>query len=423
MHVAGEEASEFSLDIWVALLAGSNSWTTGERDDAWNRLMAAVQVFTVFVSSCILWWGHGDTVDNSAAVTLIGAVALFLLVLHPALRVIGHPFRSLTVRANLSVRVLLITASFMAVYALLPGWLALWCSPIAIAAGIDAHLTCNELGWRARPAHWFGRFLLSGFHFGVVGALIATIVRGGHSRTAVILPLYAILLTWVALALATLWGASTLHHAHSAERTQAMANVVENERRQSAHWLHDDVCAQLRLVSLRLQTNSVTTEGAVDLLNEFDHQIRLRQLDELFGAGVVRLAEVLQPYIRHAQNHGVEILGVPAFEDASLQLEEPSARLMARTASVLTSNALNAGATAISYRVQTSAGQVHLSIADNGPGLRLADIPHGRGLWALSQDLKPGGLAVEPNPGGGTIVTATIPYTESDHRVLHPARR
>ena len=176
-------------------------------------------------------------------------------------------------------------------------------------------------------------------------------------------------------------------------------------------------------MSLRLQTNSVTTEGAVDLLNEFDHQIRLRQLDELFGAGVVRLAEVLQPYIRHAQNHGVEILGVPAFEDASLQLEEPSARLMARTASVLTSNALNAGATAISYRVQTSAGQVHLSIADNGPGLHLADIPHGRGLWTLSQDLKPGGLAIEPNPGGGTIVTATIPYTESDHRVLHPARR
>ena len=39
MRVAEIDQREFSLDIWVALLAGSNAWATGgRRDEAWNRL-------------------------------------------------------------------------------------------------------------------------------------------------------------------------------------------------------------------------------------------------------------------------------------------------------------------------------------------------------------------------------------------------
>ena len=424
MRVADGDDSEFSLDTWVALLAGSNSWASGERgSSAWSRLLALGQVYTVVVVVCTLWWGHTDQVGSARTFLLIATLAFGVLLLHPVTLVLGRALRSLTVRVNLSARLILLSAIFMSIYALLPGWRTLWATPFAVAAGIDASLTCSELGWKAQPGVWYRRFLQSPFHFGILGAVTATYAVGGQRRVSIVIPLYVVLHVWLAVSIATVWIISRLHGAEVKEQDTLLAGAVEAERRQRAHWLHDDVCAQVRLVSLKLQTNSATNDEIVGLLNDFDHQLRLRQLDELFGAGSVGLAELLQPYIRHAQNNGVEIVGVPAFEEASVQLSEAGARLTARTANVLTANALNAGATSISYGVHTAAGFLHLAVADNGPGFRLADVPHGRGLWTLMHDLKPGGLAVDPNAGGGSIVTATIPFTEKDRHGNHSARR
>ena len=424
MQVPHRDESEFSLDTWVALLAGSNPWATGEyHDNAWNRLLALMQVFIVTVTTGILWWARDTRLTNETAVVIGATVALLALSIHPVLRIVERRTRSLTVRTNLTVRVVLLAAVLLSIYALLPGWRTLWCTPFAVACGIDASLTCAELGWKARPITWYGQFVRSGFHFGVIGAVIATFAVGGSARLSVVVPLFAVLHVWLATAVVTLWALSTLHKVNVAERAQAVAEVVESERRQRAHWLHDDVCAQVRLVSLKLQTGNSTTDEVVGLLDDFDHQLRLRQLDELFGAGSVRVAELLQPYIRHAQNNGASIAGVPGFEEAAVQLSEKSARLTARAANVLTSNALNAGATTISYEVRTADGFLYLAIADNGPGFSLADVPHGRGLWTLINDLKPGGLTISPIHTGGTNVVATIPYTERERRGQHPARR
>jgi len=424
MQVADGDQSEFSLDTWVALLAGSNPWASGERSSgAWSRLLALGQIFSVTIVLATLWWGHSEVLAAHNTVLILGTLALLAVLILPSMRVLARPTRSLTVRFNLVSRLTLISVVFMSIYALLPGWRTLWATPFAVAAGIDASLTCSELGWQAKPRTWYRRFLQSAFHFGIVGAVIGTYAVGGERRLSIIVPLFVVLHVWLGVAVATLWIISRLHSAELAERQDLFADVVEAERRQRAHWLHDDVCAQVRLVSLKLQTKSATTDEVVGLLNDFDHQLRLRQLDELFGAGSVRLAELLQPYIRHAQNNGVEIVGVPAFEEAAFQLSEAGARLTARTANVLTANALNAGATTISYGVHTSDGFLHLAIADNGPGFRLVDVPHGRGLWTLIHDLKPGGLSVDPNAGGGTIVTATIPYIERDRLGHHSARR
>lgn len=424
MRMADGEESGFSLDTWVALLAGSNPWASGERvSSAWSRLLALGQMFLVAIVVCTLWWGHREDLQVHRVVLIIGTVALLALSIMPVLRVAGRPPRSLTVRFNLVSRLIAISIVFMSIYALLPGWRTLWATPFAVAAGIDASLTCSELGWEAKPAVWYRRFLQSAFHLGILGAVVATYAVGGERRLSIVVPLFVALHVWLGVAVATLWIVSRLHSVEVTERAAAFAEIVEIERRQRAHWLHDDVCAQVRLVSLKLQTHAATTEEVVGLLNDFDHQLRLRQLDELFGAGSVGLAELLQPYIRHAQNSGVQIIGVPAFEEAAFQLSEKGARLTARTANVLTSNALNAGATTISYGVHTSEGFLHLAIADNGPGFRLADVPHGRGLWTLIHDLKPGGLMIDPNAGGGTIVTATIPFVERDHNGNNSARR
>ena len=424
MTVADGDEFEFSLDTWVALLAGSNPWATGERqDEAWNRLLALVQIFAVAVTIGTLWWVQTSEIGSRAPLAALGTAALLVLIVHPTLRVLDLQSRSLRVRTNLAFRLAALGVTFMSVYALMPGWYTLWCTPFAVAAGVDSSLSCSELGWQARSGVWYRQFLRSGFHLGVVGAVVATFVVGGASRRSIVVPLFVVLHVWLIVALVTLWMISTLHAIDHADRALALAEVVESERRIRAHWLHDDVCAQVRLVSLKLQTNASTVDEVVGMLNDFDHQLRLRQLDELFGAGSVRIAELLQPYIRHAQNHGVRIAGVPAFEEAAVQLSEKGARLAARAANVLTSNALNAGATTIAYEVRAAAGFLHLAVIDDGPGFSLADVPHGRGLWALIHDLRPGGVAIDSIDGGGTTVTATIPYTERDGLGDHSARR
>ena len=96
---------------------------------------------------------------------------------------------------------------------------------------------------------------------------------------------------------------------------------------------------------------SARPEDVVRGLDELDHQIRLRQLEELYQSGDVRLAEVLQPYVRRAQNQQVAIERVPTFDDASLMVDVEVGRLFGRAAAVLTSNAMNAGATRVAFDV------------------------------------------------------------------------
>ena len=422
--MTSDDESGFSLDTWRALLAGSNAWATGERrHEAWNRLLAVIQLFALATTLATLWWAPTRNTDNFHLTMTLATISLSLLMVPPLMRATRLPAWPRGVIVNSAARVTLVVVACLSIYGLLPGWHALWSAPLAIAMGIDASLTCSELGWTARPWLWYRRFLVSGFHLGIVGALTATLVAGGASRSALSIPLFACLHVWAITETTTLWISSTLQQDEDREREAAFADLIEGERRQRAHWLHDDVCAELHLVSLKLQTNFATTDEVVGLLNDFDHQLRLRQLEELFGAGRIRLAEVLQPYIRHAQNQGVQIDGVPGFEHSAITLDEREARWAARAVSNLTSNSLNVGATSVTYEAHVCDGMLNLIVSDDGPGFNLAEIPQGRGLWTLIHDLKPGGVAVGTSDAGGARVTVSIPYTERVGRGLHSARR
>jgi signal transduction histidine kinase len=201
------------------------------------------------------------------------------------------------------------------------------------------------------------------------------------------------------------------------ERQTAVAETIQAERRQRAHWLHDDVCAELRLVSLKVQTEDTDRDEVVRLLDQFDHRLRLRQLDELFAAGPTRIAELLQPFIRHAQNMGIDVDEVPSFEDASSSLAPSDARLFARLVSVTTSNSINAGATRLAYAVHLSGREVSVTIRDNGPGFEVSQLPFGRALWSLRRDLSPGVLEIRSAPGEGTEIVATLIPVELPRRL------
>lgn len=413
MTMVGGNNQELSLDTWTALLAGSAPWTGGEaQSESWGRLLCFGQLLLAGTALVILFAASDHSGPKFTTSSILVICAFSALLIQPLMRLMGLAPRPRGVWVNLAARLTLLILAWLSVYSLLPGWNVLWSAPVATVLGLDALNTCTELGWRPRTATWYRQFLLSGFHLGMVGALIAVKVSAGSRQTEASLQIYAGIHAWVAVAAGTLWAVSVLQRSDMEERARVTSMALQTERRARAHWLHDDVCAQLRLVSLKLQTTDAGKDEIVRLLNDFDHHLRLNQLDELLGTGFVRIAEVLQPFIRHAQNHSVHIEGVPDFERAAMALPEAQARLAARAAGVLTSNALNAGATVISYGVSTQDDELRLSIADNGPGFSMADIPAGRGLRTLMDDLHPGGLSVESLPNGGSTVTATIPIRE-----------
>jgi signal transduction histidine kinase len=399
-----------ALDAWMALLAGPGPWrATHPEHRAWIVLLTIAEVIALLgtAGSAIRTISIADTVGGTVAASLaVGAVVLLcvhVIVSQTSQWLTGRVWPSLLVRSSLlSLLVLSLLASGRR-------WDLLWSSALAIAMGIDIAATCTELGWKAQPIVWYRSFLKSGFHLGMVVAAtgFAVLSKGGSLDT--IVPIFFTMHVWIGLAFATVWTVNAQYLRDVSERTDALAQVVENERRARAHWLHDNVCADLRLVSMRIETAQVDRNETLAMLQQFDHQIRLRQLDELFAAGSVTVAELLQPYIRRCQTNNAEVTALPSFEEASRAVPTAAAQLLSRAASTLTSNALNAGATEVGIATETRAGYVTLRVDDNGPGLPADPFIPGRGLWNLRSDLPPGSISVGTSPLGGTHVTVSVP--------------
>lgn len=416
-------AEDMSLDTWLALVAGPAPWWSDEREEmGWSRLFALGQVVVTLLGIALVIAASEQTGSDATTASIGLVVALGLITVQPIMCLLGLQPRPRAVWPNVIGRFVLMIGAWYAIRTVLPGWHAMWSTPTAAALGIDVVSTCRQLGWRPRAVLWYRNFLASGFNLGITGAVVATLVAASHSTFVIALQNFVSVQAWALTAAATVWLYSHLQNEVLAERATETAQFVAAERRARAHWLHDDICAQLRLVSLKISTDNASQTEALQMLDDLDHHLRLRQLEELFGAGTVRVGEVLQPFIRHAQGRGVTIEGVPAFDRAATALPEPAARLAARAAGVLTSNALNAGATAISFHVETNDDTLLLTVDDDGPGFSLHDIPDGRGLSMLIDDLRPGTLSVAARSERGSSVTATIHITERTSNGQHPSR-
>lgn len=419
--------SEFARGTWTALIAGGAPWSADDPPQRGvERIVAVLEVFGFAGAIATAWrstrWERSTTVAVSVLPATLCTVAVALLALPVALRALGHRWSTSNVTVLFAIRAALIATASLSLFAVLPGWNSVMIAPLAIALGADAALTTCDLGWRARPARWWRGFLVSWFHFGVLGALAAAAVVDADDRALTAVQLYLAMHVAVALFVITASLLALAIRELDDERNGYARGAIERERRERAHWLHDDVCSLVRLASLKVQTQRSSPSELLTILEDLDHNLRLRQLDELIGGGPARVAEVLQPSIRHAQNLGIAIDRVPSFEQASTTLAEPDARLLARAAAGFTSNALNAGATRLAYDVVTDDESVTLRVTDDGPGFELDDIPVGRGLWSLMQDLGTGRMRVEREPHG-CAVTAVIPLSNRRTRAHDPARR
>lgn len=413
--MGGPAGSEFTADTWLALIAGAGPWASSRRTSLFTRLLCVLALAGLALVCLALWIRPAPSGARRFA-PIAGTMACTLLAVPVVLRWRGHVVLRHAGVAGVA-RGLLAATVALSLASTLTGWSILYAVPLGLVLGADVALTCSDLGWVPRPRKWMIGFMSSGFHLGVIGALIGLLVTGRFELVRTLTPLYATMIATLMLGLLSADVVARFERETDEERQTAVAETIQAERRQRAHWLHDDVCAELRLVSLKVQTEDTDRDEVVRLLDQFDHRLRLRQLDELFAAGPTRIAELLQPFIRHAQNMGIDVDEVPSFEDASSSLAPSDARLFARLVSVTTSNSINAGATRLAYAVHLSGREVSVTIRDNGPGFEVSQLPFGRALWSLRRDLSPGVLEIRSAPGEGTEIVATLIPVELPRRL------
>lgn len=422
---ADDRLGDLDFDLWIAIAAGEAAWAdTDERPHPMARAAAGMELLALAAGISIAWTGYlmRSAADGFAQFApWLATGAILSLAIRP-MRLLLEIRRPVNLWASVVVRSVLVTAALIGLVPNSPAYGLLTTWPLAVALGIEAALSSWELGIVVRPTTWWKQFVLSPLHLGILGAMVAVFVNSGaSSERSVTLVLYVLVHFYVFVGALTAGAFDFVRRRFDDREMWAAKLAAANEHRRSAHWLHDDVSAQLKLVQLRLRRGELDATATADALQELDHQLRLRQLDELYQSGSVRVAEVLQPFLRSAQGHGLELHAVPTFDDAALMLDERTGRLFGRAAANLTNNAIVAGATRLSVQVSSDDHHVELIVTDNAGGYDVDSLPPGRGLWQLGQDLGTGKIESRPIDGG-TQVSVVIPLTERRDRVEDPHR-
>ncbi len=406
-------------DRWLALLAGHTTWIDSERPTTISlRSTGGVQLFALIVLICMLICYVAAADDrgvrallDAGPLLLTGATALAII--GPARTLLGRIPEPQGLWRNLVLRGALGLAMAIGLFASAPGWAALLSWTVGVALGADVSLTAYTMGWNPSPWQWWRSFVLSPLHLGVLGGLAGTAIAGPDiDLRSTMLPMFVTLHAWLIIACTTAWSIGRVIDAEQRADDAIRAETARLEHRRSAHWLHDDICAQLRLVTLKVQRGDVHADEVVGMLDELDFALRLRQLDEVLQSGSVRLAEVIQPFVRNAQSHGATVERVPSYEVASTQLGRHTGYAVRRAAAVMTSNALNAGATRIGYSVELRPRDLVLTVTDDAGGFPGDEFTPGRGLWSLEHELGPGSVAIG-TAAGGSHVSVRIPLSEA----------
>lgn len=420
MTVADSDKNRYAaLDLWMALLAGDPVWIDTDGDPSARDRMAAVLSLLAATFVVALVWAtlftrvgtinpsHITNTDRRfLGVGIATTAAVTLLAVHPFRIAVGQPTLPAKFWLRLTWRTVAFLAMIVGVATSLPRLRSLGAWPVGILGGADAALTIWALGIPQRPRTWLKRFLISPLHFGVLGGLLGSfVVVESSSKTGTLLGLYAAMWTGLVAAALTLQFLDSLSAQLESRREADRLHMVASERAHRAHWIHDDVLSEVQVASLRIASGTSTPSEILNELRELDHRLRLRQLDETFSGGEVHIYDILQPHLRRAQALKVNLLHVPSHEITKRCISEPDGRLLGRAIAVLTSNAINAGATQLSVDLIPVEGtsRVVLRVTDNAGGFDIRSIPEGRGLSSLIHDLGPGNLDRGDSQDGSII--------------------
>lgn len=411
-HAVAMSAADRSprLDLWFAVAAGPGPWLDGERLHPIDQLViaagmaSALAVGLAVTSTAGMSIEPGQRLRTAVFGVALGALLLVLFTAGPRLARSG-PLVVVVARTGAGLGVLALTVkAYGTVEPLVLGG-------FGVAAGAHASVTLRAIGAEVRWQEALRRFLTSTVHAGVLtGVVLLSLLPPTRSLRGEALALGLALYAVIAMATLTLAVLSTLHARIEASHADHVAALRSAIHRDHAHWLHDDVCSELGYLRLRLQDGSADPATLRSSLDELDHRLRIRQIDEILEGGPARLGEIMQPYLRVAQTNGVELTDVPTYETGAMLLPPEAGRRVQRAMGVLTANAIQAGAGRLAIRTWLEPGGLVVEVEDDGGGFDVSRRIPGRGLDSLARDLGPDRLELVRTERG-TTARAHVPMT------------
>jgi hypothetical protein len=391
------DARRLEGDLRVALLTGAVGW----RDRNSHYAPAELAVLAVLVTSVVgavgmMLVSAGLPADSAAlagnarwaaaivaGVTLVGGVAPTLawpFGLRP--RRVG-PIRELAVLRVLAAMIVIgCWTALLGPLAPFPAW------PLGSVVGCECILTAWSLGVEMSGPAWWWRFQGSSVHLGVVLVCVVG-VAVGPERWAEVLAVFFTFQVITLAAAVTCQGLTTMRDIFDRAEEKVRRNALGEGHKRLAYWIHNAVTTPLRDLRLRLAAGEIDQATIVAALERSEHELRLRQIDEVLATGTIELAELLQPHVRRAQESGVIITEVPRFAEAGIEVEGEVGRLVHRALDVLVPNAIAAGAGRLAFRIKADPGVVVVEVEDDAGGFDLASVPAGRVLHGLQQVLGP----------------------------------
>lgn len=408
----GDEPSR--LDLWLALLAGDRVWGDGDEDPSTREQAVCAFMLVTLLATLLVQWvalatrSTGD-LERLSALVAGSLVAACLLAIRPVRLLLGRQTRPPGFVFSLVWRGLAYLTLIATTVAVIGRFRFLAAIPLGLLGGSDALLTLWAIGVEPAPRQWARRFLFSTVHFGVLGAMLAALFFDAQPETlSTMLGIYIAMWLGVIVAGIAVLGMNKLSVLVDADRLRKEEQVRERERLMRAHWLHDDVLSEVHLSTLRLKSVG-DLDAARAELEELDHRLRLRQLDEVMRGGEPHIYEILQPHLRRIQSLGIQLYRVPPLELTNRRTDSESAQLFHRAVSVLTSNAINADASRMAIDLfEVDDGRISLTVTDDAGGFELNAVPAGRGLSTLIADLGTDHVR-RRDTQNGSAVTVTLP--------------
>ena len=210
---------------------------------------------------------------------------------------------------------------------------------------------------------------------------------------------------------------------------RALLETGERERRAVGHQLHDGPCQQITAALLRCKVahNALVARGSPA---EAAH---LQAIGELLDASVAEihdLARGLSPAelspgalaaalgdlaqrVRAGGTMGCELVHTG---DAAPEDLEVTSQLFRIAQEAVANAARHARARRIRIELGRDREGTRLAVSDDGIGIGADSAPEGMGLRIMRHraEVIGGSLSVGPAPGGGTLVTCTVPHTRLD---------
>ena len=404
-----------NADFALAMLRGPAAWLpAGEQPPTAVRGALRTALSSLPVVAALLIVAGSARVHSlrwrdaiAAGGAALGLIVLSLSAFHLLLarqRQPMRPWRATLLSWARPLAVLVVLGTWVA---MVRGITTIAIFPLGTFIGSEAAALSAILGSRLAPAQLARASSLSAIHLGgLTAAAVTAALTTGDVRSMAL----RAMLTLEAVHIAVLFSYS-IQRAAIARTERDITAIRHTERSEAwthlAHWIHDDVCADIRELRMRAALGQVDATTLTSDLDALDDRLRQRQLDNVIRSGSVEAAEILQPYVRRAQNAGVTIVAVPGFEGGSTVLRGSAADLMRRAVAGFTSNAIQAGTTTLAIALDVAADSLVVHVEDNAGGFDLAAAPAGRGLARLGADLGAGNLSSRRTERG-TVMSARI---------------